>query len=133
MRSFLNVNKSYYPHSLENTVDGIQSKLYSLKCKFEKHQIEYANAIKKLENKYDNGSTSIDKPQLDNLARENQLLKDKNKSLNERLNNLGFILADLNSKVKLIEEEKASLITTIRLLQQDATDKWNVVKLIQRR
>ena len=60
-------------------------------------------------NKHDIGSTSIDKPQFDNLYRENQLLKDENKALNEMLDNLGFILADLNSKVKLAEEESASL------------------------
>lgn len=122
MHSFLN-NR----HSLENTVDVIQNQLYSLKCEFEKHRTEYSKVINDLVNKHDNSSTSINKPQFDKLYRENQLLKDENKALNERLDNLGFILADLNSKVKHAEEEKASLITTIRLLQQDANE-WNVVK-----
>ena len=37
----------------------------------------------------------------------------------ERINNLSFILADLQDKEKRAEEEKASLITTIRLLYKD--------------
>jgi septal ring factor EnvC (AmiA/AmiB activator) len=39
--------------------------------------------------------------------------------LNERLNNLGSVLSDLNTKLKTSEEEKASLLTAIRLLQTD--------------
>jgi predicted nuclease with TOPRIM domain len=57
------------------------------------------------------------------LKKENNVLKDtnndlknENKSLHERLNNLSYILADLQGKVKSTEEEKASLITAIRLL-----------------
>ena len=91
--------------SLKNAVYAIQSQLYSLKCAFEKHRTEYSKTFKDLVNKHDIGSTSIHKPQFDNLNRENQLLKDENKALNERRDNLGFILADLNPKVKLAEEE----------------------------
>ena len=36
------------------------------------------------------------------------------------MNNLGFILADLNTKLKIAEDEKASLLTAIRLIQSDA-------------
>ena len=36
------------------------------------------------------------------------------------MNNLGLILADLNTKLKIAEDEKASLLTAIRLIQSDA-------------
>jgi hypothetical protein len=39
--------------------------------------------------------------------------------LNERQNNLGSVLSDLNTKLKTSDEEKASLVTAIRLLQTD--------------
>ena len=53
------------------------------------------------------------------LRRENAKLREENIALNERINNLGFILADLNTKLKISEEEKASLLTSIRLIQLD--------------
>jgi hypothetical protein len=39
--------------------------------------------------------------------------------LNERQNSLGSVLSDLNTKLKTSVEEKASLLTAIRLLQTD--------------
>lgn len=39
--------------------------------------------------------------------------------MEERISNLSFILADLHGKVKLAEEEIASLITVIRLLNNN--------------
>ena len=33
------------------------------------------------------------------------------------MDNFGFVLADLNTKLTFVEEEKASLVTAIRLLQ----------------
>ena len=46
-------------------------------------------------------------------------LKKENGSLTERINNLSYILADLQDKAKNAQEEKASLITSIRLLYKD--------------
>ena len=53
------------------------------------------------------------------LKLENSDLRKENDRLTERKNNLSFILADLQNKAKCAEEEKASLITTIRLLYKD--------------
>ena len=53
---------------------------------------------------------------------ENNQLRQENVVLNERLNNLGSILSDLDTKLKTSEEEKASLLTAIRLLQTNIRD-----------
>ena len=50
-----------------------------------------------------------------NLREENHILKDDEKALNVRMDNFGCILADLNNKLKVFEEQKASLLPTIRL------------------
>ena len=47
-------------------------------------------------------------------------LKKENSCLRERINNLSYVLADLQDKAKHAEEEKNSLVTTIRLLHNDA-------------
>ena len=61
--------------------------------------------------------------QLDFLKEENDKLKNaklcfksENKDLTERTNNLSYILADLQGKVKNVELERDSLITAARLL-----------------
>ena len=53
---------------------------------------------------------------------ENNQLRQENVVLNERLNNHGSILSDLDTKLKTSEEEKASLLTAIRLLQTNIRD-----------
>lgn len=54
------------------------------------------------------------------LKAENNELKNQNEALTERINNLSYILADLQGQAKNAEDEKASLITVIRLLYKDA-------------
>ncbi len=46
-------------------------------------------------------------------------IKDENNALTERVNNLAYILSDLNNKAKIAEDEKASLICALRILQDD--------------
>ena len=53
------------------------------------------------------------------LRKENLELKKENGSLIERINNLSYILADLQDKAKNAQEEKASLITSIGQLYKD--------------
>ncbi len=53
------------------------------------------------------------------LKRENLELKNQNKDLTDRISNLNNILADLQGKAKVAEDEKASLITSVRLLCND--------------
>ena len=58
--------------------------------------------------------------ELNTLRKENLELKKENSCLKERINNLSYVLADLQDKAKHAEEEKNSLVTTIRLLHNDA-------------
>ncbi|CAB4020092.1 Hypothetical predicted protein [Paramuricea clavata] len=62
---------------------------------------------------------------MDNLKMENHKLMNENidlkskNNLNERVNNLSYILADLQGKAKIAEDEKDSLIDAMRLLIED--------------
>ena len=53
------------------------------------------------------------------LRKENARLKDENEKITERVNNLSFVLADLQDKAARANEEKDSLMTSIRLLFKD--------------
>ena len=53
------------------------------------------------------------------LRKENRQLKLDNADLTQRLNNQVHNVTDLNTKIKAIEQEKASLLTVIQLLQTD--------------
>jgi hypothetical protein len=52
---------------------------------------------------------------LNNLSQDN----DEKENLFARINNLEYMLANLQSKVKAANDEKSCLITTIRLLRED--------------
>ena len=56
---------------------------------------------------------------INGLRHENISLKEENKTLNDRLETTRFALADLNTKVKDLENEKACLITSLKILDQD--------------
>ena len=52
-------------------------------------------------------------------------LKNENNELQERINNLSYILADLQGKAKNAEQEKESLIIAMQLLVEDSNNKPN--------
>jgi hypothetical protein len=58
--------------------------------------------------------------ELKNLRQENAKIKDENKALTERINNLAYTLADLNNKAKIAKNEKASLVYALSILQDDS-------------
>ena len=91
--------------SLEDTVEILKTQLVSLRFQYQGQRSE--------------ATKEIDEAHTECLREENEKLKEENIALNERINNLGFILADLNTKLKISEEEKASLLTSIRLIQSD--------------
>jgi hypothetical protein len=76
-----------------------------------------------------------DAPQQDeykaSLVKENTTLKKENAELAEQVNNYKFIVTDMKAKIKDLENEKNSLITVIRILQedqkQDESNAWNTV------
>ena len=53
------------------------------------------------------------------LKQENIQLRIDNDSLKDRLNSVSYVVSDLNTKIKDIECEKLSLVTAIKLLQED--------------
>ena len=54
------------------------------------------------------------------LRQENTQLRRDNDDLRERFNNCSYIVSDLNTKIKNIEDEKLSLVTALKLLQEDS-------------
>ena len=61
------------------------------------------------------------------LKTENLKLSKENEELKERNMNMSFIMSDLNTKVKDLEEERKSLIIAIKLLHQDyATEQSHI-------
>ena len=57
--------------------------------------------------------------ELEVIRRENETIRKENAQYLERMNNLAYIVSDLNTKIKILEEEKASLVTSVRLLNED--------------
>ena len=73
---------------------------------------DHANLLNRLQYQETNS-------ELDRLRKENLELKKLNGEFSERINNLSYILADLQDKAKSEEDEKASLITAIKLLYNE--------------
>ena len=101
----LSSNNNERLDSLEDTVEILKTQLISLRFKAQGQRSE--------------ATKEIDEAHTECLRRENEKLREENIALNERINNLGFILADLNTKLKISEGEKATLLTSIRLIQLD--------------
>ena len=53
------------------------------------------------------------------LRKENQKLASESEQLRERNNNISYIMSDLNTKVKKVENEKQSLVTVLKILHDD--------------
>ena len=87
--------------------------LDSLTQQFEKHRAESSIVLTKLINVCEIRKTSTD---TDQLVQENILLKEQNRALESDLPGLRSALTELNSKLTTTENEKASLLTAIRLL-----------------
>ena len=72
--------------------------------------------------------TEMDNLKMENLKLRNESLdlKSENDNLKERVNNLSYILADLQGKTKNAEDAKDSLIIALRLLIEDLNHKGGV-------
>lgn len=108
---------------LKNLNRQLQAKLQALSDQFVSSMTsinrtlsDHSNQLKELRIADKESEFSALKKENNDLKDTNTDLKNENESLQERLNNLSYILADLHGKVKSTEEEKASLITAIRLL-----------------
>ena len=63
------------------------------------------------------------------ICLENADLKEKNAKCSERMDNLAYIVSDLNTKVKVLEEEKACLVTAVRLINEDQNNQISELNL----
>ena len=61
------------------------------------------------------------------LSEENDSLKKENKALKSDLNKLESLLSEMSSKLSVTENEKASLVAVIRLLNEDCANVASVV------
>ena len=105
--------------SLEEHVQSFESQLQALSKEFAANMStvnnilwEHSNELKQINNPHPDSELTA-------LKRENLELKNQNKGLTDRISNLNNILADLQGKAKVAEDEKASLITTVRLFCND--------------
>lgn len=84
------------------------------------------------------GDTDISQDSIRNVIQENASLKNQNKDLKERCENLVYVMGALKRDLNNLEEEKKSLLTVIKLIQADAEklqqkpnehqNNWNKVK-----
>ena len=75
----------------------------------------------------DNAHSELDRlrKEYELIRLENANLKEENAKCSERMNNLAYIVSDLNTKIKVLEEEKASLITAVRLINEDQNNQFS--------
>ena len=57
--------------------------------------------------------------QKEDLTKYNSRLKQENDELRDRLNTMAYALSDLNKKVEDTENEKLSLVTALKVLQEE--------------
>ena len=64
-------------------------------------------------------------PDLNLDSETNKELKEENRLLAERATNVSYVMSDLNTKLKDLENEKASLLTVIKILQSEQVHESN--------
>ena len=100
---------------IKDKLSCIEAEMKLLESKFLDKTLSLANDLNNLkEHCLENNSGYIN-----GLQHENISLKEENKTLKDRLEKTRFALADLNTKVKDLENEKACLITSLKILYQD--------------
>ena len=100
---------------IKDKLSCIEAEMKSLESKFLDKTSSLANDLNNLkEHCLKNNSGYIN-----GLRHENISLKEENKSLKDRLETTRLALADLNTKAKDLENEKACLIASLKILNQD--------------
>jgi hypothetical protein len=108
------------------TVEPFRSYLLQLEERFEHKFEQLANEIREVKisgpTKEANvmcNNTTCDGEYRGFLRKEHSSLKEENSSLLDQVNNYKFILSDMKAKINDLENEKSSLITVIKILQED--------------
>lgn len=98
--------------NIEGVLNDILNELRSLKSESEFQRKEI------LDLKHRDACQCL-KDQAESLKKDIQKLVEENEQLRERNTNLSYIMADLNTKVKEVENEKQSLVTALKILHGD--------------
>ena len=107
-----NNNNSTLIKSLDCQIKSLVKEFTTNKTTVEKTLQDHSKVLSQLQNRETNR-------EFDRLRKENLELKRQNDEFSERIHNLSYILANLKNKAKLAEDEKASLITAIKLLYKE--------------
>ncbi|CAB4014833.1 Hypothetical predicted protein, partial [Paramuricea clavata] len=100
----------------ESVIQNVIKHLDSLTRQFENHRTETSVVLNELVNIYENQKSPT---ATENLTKENRLLKEENKALQTELTKYKDTLTELNTKLTDTESEKSSLLTVIRLLNEE--------------
>lgn len=124
------VNKC--PLFLEETMKVLESEMTKMYNEFKTNKEQTDNSLSELSAKVMSLSELQTKGRQDNsgvieiIQNENSALKRENDLLKERIETLTFSLSALNNKIKTADQEKESLLTVIRLLNEDIKMKSHV-------
>ena len=100
----------------ENELNNVVKRLDSLTYQFERHRNETSVVLNELVNIYESRKRPLE---IDQLIQENRSFKETNKTLQAELDKCIETLTKLNSEVTDNESEKPSLLTVIRLLNEE--------------
>lgn len=103
---------------LSNATRNVTKKLSLIEKRFGEEFDELRREITKLKYR-DEFHTTLSREYVDRIQNENDKLNADNRDLRERTENLSYIMSDLNTKVKDLENEKLSLVTVIKILQSE--------------
>ena len=115
----------------------LERKINELASEINETRIDFYNE-KMIRGENEVWNKSINNEQSSNLkgflAKQSDSLKKENDQLKEQINNYKCITSDLNQKLKDLDNERSSLITVIKILQNEqeqhkteALSSWNVV------
>ena len=100
---------------IKNKLSNVEAEIKSLEAKFLDKTLSLTNDLNNLKKYCLDNSTEY----VNSLRHENASLKDENRALKDSLAISKFALSDLNTKVKELENEKACLTTSLKILYQD--------------
>ena len=114
-----NSNEGDYYMQVPSTLDTLQAKIDNFEQQFKNFQSKTNNNIDILFTKLERNPDAEDEKEIDRLREENCKLKSDNAKLTHRLNEHVNTISELNNIIKVAGDEKASLLTAIRLIQSD--------------
>ncbi len=100
---------------IKDKLSNIEAEVKFLEAKFLDKTLNLTNDLNNLKKYCLDNSTEY----VNSLRHENASLKDENRALKDSLEISKFALSDLNTKVKELENEKACLTTSLKILYQD--------------